>query len=171
MNLQQIGMKTNCTLRLIEGVTTGNPHVLIMSSLINRKYTIDDVRKAASDLEDALLEYIRQDGSKGRLFYDLAWKCKLLHPRGGAHSTVVQQRNPFSPNKEMMWVNIVELPYSGGFGQKKQYHSHFVFDNKSLLLKRIKGKTECMIQVCHNGAWSITNLCSPYIFVFGSSPS
>jgi len=36
-NLQQIGIKTNCSLRFIEGGTTGNPHVLIMSSLINRK--------------------------------------------------------------------------------------------------------------------------------------
>lgn len=153
MNLQQIGMKTNCTLRLIEGVTTGNPHVLIMSSLTNRKYAIDDVRKAANDLESAFLEYIRHDGSQGRLFYDLAWKCKLLHPRGGVDSTVVQQRNPFIQDMEMGWVNIVQLP-SIGHGNHKQYHHAFMFP----LLKQINLETSCMIKICSNGARLRTNL-------------
>ena len=169
MNLQQIGMKTNCTLRLIEGVTTGNPHVLIMSSLINRKYAIDDIRKAANDLESALLEYIRHDGSQGRLFYDLAWKCKLLHPRGGAHSTVVQQRNPFIQNK-MGWVNVVELPHVVE-GATTLYHHAFMFHNRCALLKKMNQETNCEIKVCHNEARLRTNLCAPYVFVFGSSPA
>jgi len=138
---------------------------------LNRRYAIDDIRRAASYLEDALLEYIRNDGSQGRLFYDLALKCRLLHPlwEGGEHSTVVQQRNPFNPKREMGWADVVELP-SIGEGSRKQHHSHFIFGHRSKLLKKIKRATGCMIKVCHNEAKLRTNLCSPYVFVFGSSP-
>ena len=163
MNLQQIGLKTNCSLRLINDVTKHNPHALIQTK--QGKYAIDDMRKAASDLEDALLEYIRHDGSQGRLFYDLAWKCKLLHPRGGVHSTVVQQRNPFIQDMEMGWVNIVQLPCIG-HGNHKQYHHAFMFP----LLKQINLETSCMIKICSNGARLRTNLCAPYVFVVGKSP-
>ena len=169
MNLQKIGMKTNCSLRLIDDVTKHNPHVLIMSSLINHKYAIDDTRKAASDLEDALLEYIRHDGSQGRLFYDIAWKCKLLHPRGGAGSFTVQQRNPFGQNKLMGWVNVVKLP-SIGEGNRKQHHSMFVIAKRSGVLRKVSEETGCQFTICSNEAKVQTKFCAPYIWVVGSQP-
>ena len=167
MNLQKIGTKTNCTLRLIDDVTKHNPHVTIQTK--QGKYAIDDMRKAASDLEDALLEYIRHDGSQGRLFYDLAWKCKLLHPRGGAGSFTVQQRNPFSPNKLIGWVNIVKLP-SIGEGSRKQYHSMFVIAKRSGVLRKVSQETGCQFNICSNEAKVPTKLCAPYIWVVGSQP-
>ena len=164
-NLQTIGKRTNCSLQIMGGA---EPHVLIQTK--QGKYATDDIRKAANDLEHALLEYIQHDGSQGRLFYDLARTCKFLHPRGCAGSSSVMQRNPFSQNKEMGWMNIVVLPYEIIGGNRRKYHGHFIIAKSTGVLGKIKRETKCEIKICGSEFRIPTKFCAPYVFVMGDRP-
>ena len=136
------------------------------------KYATDDIRNAANGVEKALLEYIRFDGSRGRLFYDLARRCTFLHPRGGgAESTAVMQRNPFSQSMEMGWINIVELPYELKGGGKKNYHGHFLLGKKSGVLGKIKSEIGyCELKICGDAFRVPMKFCNPYIWIMGKQP-
>ena len=159
--LQRIGIKSNCSLSIIE---ESDPFVLIRTK--QGKYSTEDIRKAASDLEHALLGYIGNDGSRGRLFYDMARSCEFLHPPGSAGSTSVMQRNPFSLDCEMGWMNIVKLPYSI---EEQKYHGAFIISKSSGVLSRIK-PTKCEIKVCGNQFKIPTKFCPPDIWVMGDQP-
>ena len=135
------------------------------------KYATDDIRNAANGVEKALLEYIRFDGSSGRLFYDLARRCTFLHPRGGgAESTAVMQRNPFSQSMEMGWINIVELPYEVKGGGRKKYHGHFIIAKKKGVLVKIHQETRCEIKLCGDIFRVPTKFGDSYVFVMGKQP-
>jgi len=162
-SLQRIGMRSNCSLSLIE---EGDPYVLIQTK--QGKYSTNDIRTAASDLERALMGYVGNDGSIGRLFYDLARSCKFLHPTGSASSSSVMQRNPFSPDYEMGWMNMVELPYRVEEHQVKVYHGHYILAKG--ILGRIKHETRCYIKICGNQFNIPTKFCPPYVFVMGDQP-
>ena len=164
-NLQTIGKRTNCSLQIMGGA---EPHVLIQTK--QGKYATNDIRKAANDLEHTLLEYIQNDGSRGRLFYDLARTCSFLHPRGSAGSSSVMQRNPFSQYKEMGWMNIVDLPYDVRDSNQKTYHGHFIIAKKSGVLGKIKRETKCEIKICGSEFRIPTKFCAPYVFVMGDKP-
>lgn len=89
---------------------TSEPHIFIGTR--PGKYAIHDIRKAKQMLEDKLLDFIdfkHQDGSNGRLFYEIALSCPNLHQR---NNRTVIQRNPFTFDNEMDWQNVVSLPYS-----------------------------------------------------------
>jgi len=160
--LQRIGRKTNCTLRIVEEV---HLHVLIETKA--SKYATDDIRKASNELEHALLVFLNGDGSSGRLFYDLAKSSKFLHPSAGTSS--VMQRNPFTPNNEMGWMNIIELPYIRDGGNRKHYHGHYLIAKKGNILGQI-AHTRCFLKICGNNFRVPTELCAPYIFVMGDQP-
>jgi len=165
--LHRIGRSSNCILRIVE---SGDFHVLIETISVG-KYATEDTRKAEEKLEHALLEYIQRDGSSGRLFYDMAWSCEFLHPKGNAQSTSVMQRNPFSSNKEMGWMNIVEFPCSRVPGtHRKKYQDYYVFAKRSGLLGRIKHETRCEIKLCGDDFNVPTKLCAPYVWVMGHQP-
>ena len=106
--LAEIGCKYHCTLTLVK--QTSEPHIFIGTR--PGKYAIHDIRKAKQMLEDKLLDFIdfkHQDGSNGRLFYEIALSCPNLHQR---NNRTVIQRNPFTFDNEMDWQNVVSLPYS-----------------------------------------------------------
>ena len=128
------------------------------------------MRKAKELFEYSLLEYIHHDGSSGRLFYDIARSCKFLHPLGTSQSTSVMQRNPFSPNHEMGWMNIVELPFVGD-SSGRSYHSFYLVSKQTGVLGRIKRETRCEIKICSNKAKVPTKYCDPYVWVMGDQPA
>ena len=170
-NLQTIGKRTNCSLRMMGG---SQPHILVQTK--QGKYATDDIRKAANDLEHALLEYIQYDGSQGRLFYDLARTCKFLHPRGSAGSSSVMQRNPFSQHKEMGWMNIVVLPYELIGGNRRGYHGLYLIEKSTSVLGKIHRETASLgnrrvfIKLCGDDFRVPTKFCTPYVFVMGDKP-
>jgi len=161
--LQRICSRTDCIVTI-----QNNSHILI--SRDHNKYVMQDIRKAKEELERAILEHIRHDGSSGRLFYDMAWSCDLLHPRGVALSSSVMQRNPFTRNNEMGWMNIVELPYERLGGDRKCYHGHFLISRNSGVLGRLKRETRCEMKICCDEFKVPTKLCAPYVFVMGVQP-
>lgn len=118
-----------------------------------------------------MLDFVgRGDGSAGRLFYDSARSCKFLHPPGSTGSSSVMQRNPYTRNHEMGWMNIVELSYNG-HGANRNYHGHHLISKGSGVLGRIKRETRCEIQICGDMFNFPTNrLCPPYCWIFGETP-
>jgi hypothetical protein len=78
------------------------------------------------------------------------------------------QRNPFSPDYEMGWMNMVELPYRVEEHQVKVYHGHYILAKG--ILGRIKHETRCYIKICGNQFNIPTKFCPPYVFVMGDQP-
>lgn len=153
-----------CSLNIIE--EGDSSYVLIRAK--QGRYSTENIRKAAESLEHALMEYVgRHDGSVGRLFYDLARSCVFLYPLGGAGSTSVQQRNPFSTKNflEMCWMNIVEIPVD-----RAQEIGLFIISKRAGLLRQISG-LGCIIKVCGNlRPMVFTKFCAPYICVISDRP-
>jgi hypothetical protein len=153
-----------CSLNIIE--EGDSSYVLIRAK--QGRYSTENIRKAAMNFERALLEYVgRRDGSVGRLFYDLARSCEFLYPLGGAGSTSVQQRNPFSTksNLEMGWMNIVEIPVD------RAHEIGLFIISKRIGLLRQMSSLGCLIKVCGNlSPMIVTKFCAPYICVISDRP-
>ena len=116
------------------------------------------------------MEYIGHDGSRGRLFYDLARSCKFLHPPASVGSTSVPQRNPFSTEMEMAWQNIVELPFVGDSMLLRSYHGNYIIAKKTGTLGRIRHETRCEVKLCGHEFNVPTKYCDPYVWVIGDQP-
>ena len=131
---------------------------------------MEDLRRAKEDVEQEMLKYIKHDGSCGRMFYDLARGCKLLHPPGSSESTSpsLMQRNPFDPDMRMGWCNIVELPH---VPNTKDFHGHYILLKKWGTLGRIGRETKCQVKLCGDRFRVPTKYFRPYIWVTGDQPA
>lgn len=154
----------NVSLNIIE--EGDSSYVLIRAK--QGRYSTVDMRKTAESFERVLLEYVgRHDGSVGRLFYDLARSCEFLYPLGGAGSTSVQQRNPFSTKSnflEMGWMNIVEIPVD-----RAHEIGLFIISKRAGILRQMSS-LRCKIKVCGSKPMVFTNFCAPYICVISDRP-
>jgi hypothetical protein len=160
-----IGVRLTCSLNIIE--EGDSSYVLIRAK--QGRYSTENIWSAAEHFERALLEYVgRNDGSVGRLFYDLARSCEFLHPLGGAGSTSVQQRNPFSTMTnflEMEWMNIVEIPVN-----RAHEIGLFIISKRAGILRQMSS-LRCQIKVCGSVKPMVfTNFCAPYICVISDRP-
>lgn len=112
-----------------------------------------------------MLEYVKRDGSVGRLFYDLAFLCKYFHARSDSG---VQQRNPFSNEKEVGWMSVVNLPYQRDIHSgRKHYHGKYIILRETGVLSEISRQTGCNIKLCGDDFNVPVKYCDPYVWVWG----
>ena len=100
---------------------------------------------------------------------DLARSCSLLHPTGSENSSTVMQRNPFSLDHEMGWMNILELPFTSS-GGRNNYHGHYIIAKNTGVLGRVRRETRCEVKMCGNEYKVPTQFCAPYVWVMGHTP-
>lgn len=170
---------TNCTLKFQWAnytkhnlQNTSSDYILIEAKAATVVDAKKNLKKAKEKLENLLLDYVGADGSKGRLFYDLACHFttfSLARFESKHSSSSVYQRNPFSQGPEKCWMNVVEIPYvSEQFTGRKLYHAKYIFARENGVLSLIRHETGCCIQLCGDDYDFPTNLCDPYLWVWGS---
>jgi len=85
---------------------TSEPHIFIGTR--PGKYAIHDIRKAKQTLDDKLLDFIdfkHQDGSNGRLFYEIALSCPNLHQRNSRESKYTNKTLTTGLIKELIGIH------------------------------------------------------------------
>jgi len=108
------------------------------------------------------------DGSKGRLFYEIAISCNFLHGSINEKSTSVYQRNPFSDNKNRVYMDVVELPYTRNpTTNSKEFSGHFLMCKHTGVLREVRHKTGCTIKICGDIFNVPVKYCDPYVFLYG----
>ena len=107
------------------------------------------------------LPAIRQDGSAGRLLYEIGKSCPGGHlPRYSTSNAVMQQMNPFHEYYKTCCMSLVELPSDGGRIHGKYLEKHWFYDN-------IK-KAGCSMKLCGDEFGCSTRYGRPYVLIIGS---
>eukprot|EP00804_Cyclotella_cryptica_P016816 CCRYP_001808-RA/>CCRYP_001808-RA protein AED:0.02 eAED:0.02 QI:136/1/1/1/1/1/4/2242/969 len=176
LSISRIGFRTKCTIEIGEWKRTGTPfhhydptHLFIQSndnsSFFHAKLNIS---RAKEDVENILIGYIHNDGSKGRLFYDMAISCSFLHGYITENSKSVHQRNPFSDAKNREYIDVVELPYfNNPTTNSKEFSGHFLICKHAGILREVRHRTGCTIKICGDMFNVPVKYCDPYVFVYG----
>ena len=124
-----------------------------------------DLKNARRKVEDLILDFIQNDGSKGRLMYELAVSCWGAHRSKYSSSNAVKQRNPFNDYREN-FMSVVDLP-SEVIKGKRCFHGEFLL--KAHVLGQIKKQSGCTIKICGDDFNIPVELCNPYVLVYGGS--
>jgi hypothetical protein len=123
-----------------------------------------DVAFARRKIEEILLmwspssssdPYIRNDGSKGRLLYEIAAQCEGPHRPIESTSKAVMQRNPFDDYQKECFMSLLELPCK------------FQIDQQKHLVTIIERQTGCSLKFVGNDYGIPTRYCEPYLLVLG----
>lgn len=126
-----------------------------------RETALLDLDHARKKLQELLLDYmnvIRDEGSKERLFYEVALSCEGDHRPRGSTSHAVRASNGSFGN----FMSIVELPYAA----KNVYHGGYLLHLPVLVAVK---RRKCRIRVCGDDFRIPLKLCNPHVVVSGFS--
>lgn len=179
-NVSRVRQDTNC--RIItnyDGSLVGTKGVPTKPITIDIGHPMQHIKSSRvcitvrRRLEDILMNFrptspsdpaIKEDGSKGRLLYEIAASCGGPHRPNGSTSRAVNQLNPFDPNQKHCYMSILELPYTGS-GSNKIFHGRFLLENK--VSENVKNLTGCSFKVIGDEFGPIARYCDPYILILG----
>jgi hypothetical protein len=181
--LEALGFQTNCyiNIRGPEYVAKKNRGETwpVMHVIIEPKHGIpgnclpSNPVRAKSSIEDSLREFVGDDGSQGRLAYDLAEADETSRCRASKTNAVFQW-NPFNKSSTRKTIMaLIELTFkkvtlSNGIVQKDSHGSFLI---KSHNLGYVWNKTKCRITLCGDKYDRPTNLCDDFILVCGDTPA
>lgn len=123
-------------------------------------------------IEDAIMNFwlpglppIKEDGSKGRMLYEIAASCKGPHRPKDSASNAVMQLNPFDIYNKQCFMSILELPRTVN-KLNTIFHGHFLAD--SATITKISNLTGCTYKLVGGDFGSpAVRYCNPYLIVFG----
>lgn len=124
--------------------------------------TITSIRGCVKDTEvsrlmiiDLLLEYVGNDGSRGRLVYDIGISCPGPHNPQHSYSRAVQTNDPFGEDARVQFMTILPLP---GF-RGRLYNADFQ--------RRLRFEADSHIKVIGDNFEFPCRFCDPYVAVMG----
>jgi len=112
-------------------------------------------------LQDLFLEYVGNDGCRGRLVCEIAQSCWGAHRPSLSTSNAVKDINPLLDNRMVRYMSIVELSYEE---HTREFHAAHILHKP--LLREITG-LGCDLILVAKGFRISTNACDPYVFVYG----
>ena len=128
----------------------------------------EDLQIARRMIQSLLLGFVGNDGSRGRLLYEVAQSCSGPHRPHQSTSNAVKDINPFYPPQdrgEEYFMSVIELPYK--FTREgRSVHASYLLSRETL--SKIKATT-CYITVAATEFKVPTKLCDPYVLVCGKS--
>eukprot|EP00804_Cyclotella_cryptica_P006054 CCRYP_010680-RA/>CCRYP_010680-RA protein AED:0.07 eAED:0.07 QI:137/1/1/1/1/1/2/495/547 len=141
----RIQKETKCDFHVLWKESSEKPMTIqIKHSQLSGVLAQRNLIAARRRIEDLLLKFklpnlpsIEEDGSKGRLLYEVANSYKGAHTPKGTKCGAVYQRNPLSVAQKHCCMSLLELPYTTGV-KGKVFHRHF-FANQHIGSK-VKGK-------------------------------
>lgn len=128
--------------------------------------------RAKHMVENSFHDFVGDDGSKGRLAYDVAAAEESSRCRGSRHNAVYQW-NPFVESTRKSCMVLMELTSTKvdlpNGGVNRDLHGGYLL--KSHILGHIFNKSGCRITMCGDKYRMPTKLCDPYILICGDTPS
>ena len=162
--------QTNCNMYVQNHDDSDNPMTIRISLLHQAPNPNKAFHHALKMIEEILLDFqlpncpkIGQDGSAGRLLYEIGNCCAGGHRPGNSTSgALTQQRNPFDKTgTKKCCISLVELPSDGD-----QFHVSFL--QKGWLYKKIK-ETGCSIKLCGFQHDCPVSYGKPYVLIIGGT--
>lgn len=134
---------------------------------MNTSTALADLATARQMIQSLLLQFVGNDGSRGRLLYEAAQSCLGPHRPNESTSNAVKDINPFHPSVDRIggqesFMSVVELPcnfFRGG-------HTSYLLSKE--ILCKIKA-ANAHIRVVATEFKIPTKLCDPYLFLVGKS--
>mmetsp|Transcript_30474 Transcript_30474/g.56294 ORF Transcript_30474/g.56294 Transcript_30474/m.56294 type:complete len:523 (+) Transcript_30474:104-1672(+) len=168
--VKSIGRETNCGIRVNSNHREINhplAPIVITVDAFTRKSALRDLTYARLKLQELLLDYVGNDGSRGRLIYELALSCWGAHRPKKSTCNAVNARDPFDGDR---WGNkfmtILALPYHSS-GGRKVYHDAKLLTAHALA--RIRNEAKSYIKLVGDEFRVPVKFCEPYVFVVASS--
>ena len=161
--MNTIGRDNKCKI----DVNRDNPISITIKPRASEDVTVRDIEASRLMIIDLLLEYVGNDGSRGRLVYDLGISCpgSHFHRHQHSYSRAVQTNDPFGEDARVCFMTILPLP---GFRQGIQLNTRLYNAN---FQRRLRQEAGSHIKVIGNaGSQEIPcRFCDPYVAVMGSS--
>ncbi|KAL7532328.1 hypothetical protein ACHAWF_004098 [Thalassiosira exigua] len=160
--VSNIGQKFNCDVKVNSNMRgQRNLPMTITINALSQRTAFRDQMMVREAIQQQLLEYmdIGRDGSRGRLFYEIAGSCGGPHRPKKTINRVVKTIDPFRVGTS--WMCVLELPFEIVEG-RKEYHAAY------LLRRDFRNKLrDCNIKVFGGDFGRSTRYCDPYVFVTG----
>ena len=132
---------------------------------MNAPTALEDLTVARQMIQSLLLQFVGNDGSRGRLLYEVAQSCWGPHRPNESTSNAVRDVNPFHNHPSEDYMSVVELPYN--FTREgTPVHAASLLSRETL--DRLKA-ADAFIRVVATEFKIPTKLCEPYALVCGKS--
>jgi len=137
---------------------------------MNTPTALGDLTVARQMIQSLLLQFVGNDGCRGRLLYDVASSCCGEHRPSQSTSNAVKDINPFYPLQDRgsgkeFFMSVVELPYKVT-KEGKSVHAAYLLSRETLQKVQAAG---AYIRVVATEFQIPTSLCEPYVLVCGKS--
>lgn len=170
-NMKRIEYNSRC--KVLVKVTLGEKVISSVPMTIhveakNAPTALGDLTIARQMIQSLLLQFVGNDGSRGRLLYEVAQSCWGDHRPSLSTSNAVKDINPFySPQDhgKEFFMSVVELPYKVTKAGKS-VHAAYLLSRETLHSIQASG---AYIRVVATEFKIPTKLCEPYVLVCGKS--
>jgi len=168
--VKSIGRETNTGIRVNSNHRETNhplaPIIITVDAFSDRDgVCLRDLTEARRKLQELLLDYVGNDGSRGRLIYELALSCWGAHRPKKSTCNAVNARDPFDGDSGCRFITVLALPYHFN-GGRRVYHAAQLL--KANVLARIRNEANSYIKVVGDEFRVPVKFCDPYVLVVGS---
>lgn len=161
--MKRINQESNCRVHIDMKKDVFVPLKIHVEPL-NASTAQQDLHRARQMLQDLLLDYVGNDGCRGRLLCETAQSCWGAHRPSLSTSNAVKDVNPLLENSMTTFMSIVEISYEENNMKEKSFHAAHILHKP--LLHDISA-LGCDLMMVAEGFRVPTNLCDPYVFVYG----
>ena len=151
--MNDIGQETNC--RII--VHNNLDHLPMKITITTRDGYAGDIEASRLMIIDLLLEYVGNDGSRGRLVYDIGINSPGPHRPEHSTSKAIQADDPFGEDGRIQFITVLPLPYNA---------LNVLYAN---FQRRLRNEAGAFIKVVGDYFHVPCKLCDPYLAVMGTS--
>jgi len=160
-NINRINQESQCRVHLEMKDAVFAPMKIFIEALRNSTAQ-QDLLLARQMIQDLFLDYVGNDGCRGRLLCEIAQSCWGPHRPSNSTSSAVRNVNPFLDNR-LTYMSIVEMSYEEHMNEKSFHAAHIL--HKPLLCDITN--LGCDLILVAKGFRTSTNKCDPYVFVYG----
>jgi hypothetical protein len=165
-NINRINRESRCRVNIKMNNDTFEP-LKIHLDTPQSNAALKDLKIARRMIQDLFLEYVGNDGARGRLIYEIASSCSGAHRPNSSTSNAVREVNPLVEDLVERYMSIVEVSYelTTPNGEKSFHAAHILHKP---FLAEIAG-LGCDLILVADGFRIPTRLCDPYVLVYGKT--
>jgi len=133
------------------------------NNVASRTKLFPELKRARLMIHDLFLGFVGNDGSRGRLVYEISRCCAGPHRPNTNKSTsnAVRDINPLLTDRSASYMSVVDIP--NDFVKEGKHHQLHM-----TLVGSIRD-TGCKMNIVADGFTHTTKLCAPYVLVYGVS--
>ena len=131
------------------------------NNVASRSKLFPELKRARQMIQDLFSGFVGNDGSRGRLVYEISRCCAGSHRPNANKSTsnAVRDINPFHTDRSESYISVVDIPNEFvREGKHHQLHMTLVGSIRDI---------GCKMNIVADGFTHTTKLCAPYVLVYG----